>query len=415
MNPLAEKHIVLGVTGGIAAYKSAELVRRLREWGTDVKVIMTRGAQRFITPLTFQALSGNAVHTDTFDEKTELAMGHIALARWADLVLIAPATADRMARIAHGLADDLLGAVCLATTAPIVLAPAMNRAMWQSPATRANAAKLGEYGVRLFGPGDGSQACGETGPGRMLEPADIALRVRGLFIEPILRGLSVLITAGPTREAADPVRFLTNASSGKMGHEIARAAVEAGASVTLVTGPVTLENPAGVHRVRVTSAQEMQDAVMAHLAGKDIFIASAAVSDYRPSRYTDRKQKKGASGMSLALELNPDILAHVTATPHPPFAVGFAAETHDLEQNAQGKLRRKSLDMIAANHVGGEEIGFQSDDNALTVYWEGGKTEIAKASKWQVAHRLLALIAERALCDSSSKLDAQARMFESDQ
>ncbi|NNJ85058.1 MAG: bifunctional phosphopantothenoylcysteine decarboxylase/phosphopantothenate--cysteine ligase CoaBC [Gammaproteobacteria bacterium] len=395
MNPLANKHIVLGVTGGIAAYKSAELVRRLREWGAEIKVIMTDGAQQFITPLTFQALSGNTVHKNIFDDEATMAMDHIELARWADLVLIAPTTADRMARMAHGLADDLLGTICLATTATIAIAPAMNRQMWQARATQANAGRLREYGVLILGPGEGVQACGEIGPGRMLEPQDIATRVRGLFVEPLLKGISVLITAGPTREAADPVRFLTNASSGKMGYEIARAAVELGASATLVSGPVALENPVGVHRIAVTSAAEMRDAVMMHLAEKNIFIAAAAVSDYRPTDYTEKKRKKGTASMELSLALNPDILAEVTAIPNHPFAVGFAAETHDLERNAQEKRHRKSLDMIAANHVGGPEIGFESDENALSVYWEGGGAEITKASKWQVAHRLLALVAQR--------------------
>lgn len=394
MKPLAGKHIVLGVTGGIAAYKSAELVRRLRDWGAGVQVIMTHGAREFITPLTFQALSGNTVHKNTFDGEGQ-AMDHIGLARQADLILIAPATADRMARMAHGMADDLLGTVCLATTAPIAIVPAMNQQMWLAPATQANLARLREYGQIVLGPAEGDQACGETGPGRMLEPQDIATRVRGLFVEPILKGLSLLITAGPTREVADPVRFLTNASSGRMGHEIARAGVEAGASVTLVTGPVALENPAGVQRVQVTGAREMQGAVMDHLPGKDIFIAAAAVSDYRPATYTEEKQKKGAARMELSLERNPDVLAGVTAMPEHPFAVGFAAETHDVERNALDKLRRKSLDMIAANHVGGTEIGFQSGENALTVYWEGGKMEIPRASKWAVSHRLLSLVAER--------------------
>nr|VFK00803.1 MAG: phosphopantothenoylcysteine decarboxylase / phosphopantothenate--cysteine ligase [Candidatus Kentron sp. H]VFK02263.1 MAG: phosphopantothenoylcysteine decarboxylase / phosphopantothenate--cysteine ligase [Candidatus Kentron sp. H]VFK04713.1 MAG: phosphopantothenoylcysteine decarboxylase / phosphopantothenate--cysteine ligase [Candidatus Kentron sp. H] len=395
MSPLSDKHIVLGVTGGIAAYKSAELVRRLREWGADIKVVMTRGARQFITPLTFQALSGNPVHTDIFHDEGAMAMDHIELARWADLVLIAPATADRIARMAHGLADDLLGTLCLATTATLAIAPAMNRQMWQSHITQANVRQLDGYGVIRLGPGEGAQACGETGPGRMLEPRDIATRVRGLFAEPLLKGLSVLITAGPTREALDPVRFLTNASSGRMGHEIARAVVETGGACTLVTGPVTLENPAGVRRIRVTGAREMRNAVMAHLAGKDIFIATAAVADYRPVDYTQRKRKKGAATLDLPLELNPDILAEVTALPNPPFSVGFAAETHDVERHAQEKRRRKSLDMIAANHVGGPEIGFESDENALSVYWEGGGAEIARDSKWQVAHRLLALVAER--------------------
>jgi len=395
MNSLADKHVVLGVTGGIAAYKSAELVRWLRDWGAEVKVIMTHGARQFITPLTFQALSGNTVYKNIFDDQAEMGMDHIELARWADLVLIAPATADRMARMAHGLADDLLGTTCLATNGMIAIAPAMNQQMWQAQPTWANLQRLQEYGITIFGPAEGAQACGETGPGRMLEPQDLALRVRGLFVVPLLKGLSVLVTAGPTREAADPVRFLSNASSGKMGYEIARAAVEAGALVTLVSGPVVLEPPADVHRIMVTSARDMHDAVMKHLPGKDIFIAAAAVSDYRPASYAEKKRKKGPSNIELSLELNPDILAQVTLTKNPPFTVGFAAETNDLEYNAQEKYRRKSLDMIAANYVGGSDIGFQSDENALSVYWEGGGADISQASKWHVAHQLLSLVAER--------------------
>nr|VFK25598.1 MAG: phosphopantothenoylcysteine decarboxylase / phosphopantothenate--cysteine ligase [Candidatus Kentron sp. MB]VFK34490.1 MAG: phosphopantothenoylcysteine decarboxylase / phosphopantothenate--cysteine ligase [Candidatus Kentron sp. MB]VFK76783.1 MAG: phosphopantothenoylcysteine decarboxylase / phosphopantothenate--cysteine ligase [Candidatus Kentron sp. MB] len=395
MNSLTGKRIVLGVTGGVAAYKSADLVRRLREMGAEVKVIMTRGARQFITPLTFQALSGHTVYKEMFDEAVDAAMDHIELARWADLILIAPITADRIARMAHGLADDLLNTVCLATTASIAIAPAMNQQMWLATVTQSNVELLRARGVIILGPGEGVQACGDIGLGRMLEPRDIALRTRGLFMEPVLKGLSVLVTAGPTREAADPVRFLSNASSGKMGYEIARAAVEAGASATLVSGPSALEDPPGVHCLHVTSAREMRDAVMTHLAGKDIFIAAAAVSDYRPIDYAEKKRKKEAMNMALALEPTPDILAQVTALPNPPFAVGFAAETDNVEFNAKQKLKRKSLDMIAANRVGLPDLGFQSDENALQVYWADGHLEIPKASKWCVAHRLLSLIAER--------------------
>nr|VFK17575.1 MAG: Phosphopantothenate-cysteine ligase /Phosphopantothenoylcysteine decarboxylase [Candidatus Kentron sp. LPFa]VFK32758.1 MAG: Phosphopantothenate-cysteine ligase /Phosphopantothenoylcysteine decarboxylase [Candidatus Kentron sp. LPFa] len=395
MNPLADKRIVLGITGGIAAYKTADLVRRLREWGAKIKVVMTRGARQFVTPLTFQALSGNAVYKDMFDESVDMAMDHIELARWADMVLIAPITADRIARITHGLADDLLNAICLATTANIVIAPAMNQQMWQAAITQSNVDALRGRGVIILGPGAGAQACGDIGLGRMLEPQDIATRVRGLFIEPVLKGLSILVTAGPTREAADPVRFLSNASSGKMGYEIARASVEAGASATLVSGPTALDKPAGVERIDVISAQEMRDAVMAHLDEKDIFIAAAAVSDYRPVDYAAKKRKKQAMNMALALEPTPDILAEVTSTPNPPFAVGFAAETDDLEYNAQQKFKKKSLDMIAANLVGVPDSGFESDENALHVYWEGGNLEIPTAPKWEVAHALLSIMARR--------------------
>nr|VFJ70335.1 MAG: phosphopantothenoylcysteine decarboxylase / phosphopantothenate--cysteine ligase [Candidatus Kentron sp. FW] len=395
MNPLADKHILLGVTGGIAAYKSADLVRRLREWGAQVRVVMTHGARQFVTPLTFQALSGNIVYKDLFDEMAEMAMDHIELARWADLVLIAPITADRIAKMAHGFADDLLNTICLATTADIAIAPAMNQQMWRAKATRANVELLRDRSMVILGPGEGVQACGDIGPGRMLEPQDIAIRVRGLFVEPVLEGLSVLVTAGPTREAADPVRYISNASSGKMGYEIARAAVEVGASATLVSGPTALDKPADVHCIDVVSAQEMRDAVVAHIDGKDIFIAAAAVSDYRPIDYATSKRKKQAVNMELALEPTPDILAEVTSMPNHPFAVGFAAETDELEYHARQKYQRKSLDMIAANRVGVPDSGFESDENTLDVYWENGKARIPKAQKWHVAHQLLSLVAKQ--------------------
>nr|VFK53912.1 MAG: phosphopantothenoylcysteine decarboxylase / phosphopantothenate--cysteine ligase [Candidatus Kentron sp. TUN]VFK55023.1 MAG: phosphopantothenoylcysteine decarboxylase / phosphopantothenate--cysteine ligase [Candidatus Kentron sp. TUN]VFK55801.1 MAG: phosphopantothenoylcysteine decarboxylase / phosphopantothenate--cysteine ligase [Candidatus Kentron sp. TUN] len=395
MNPLTGKHIVLGVTGGIAAYKAADLVRRLREWGADVKVVMTHSARQFITPLTFQALSGNVVYKDMFHELAEIAMDHIELARWADLILIAPITANRIAQITHGLADDLLNTICLATTADIVIAPAMNQQMWRAAITQSNIDLLRKRGVIILGPGEGTQACGDIGPGRMLEPQDIATRVRGLFVEPVLKGLSVLVTAGPTREAADPVRFISNASSGKMGYEIARAAVEAGALTTLVSGPTALDKPAEVDCIDVISAKEMRDAVMRHIDGKNIFIAAAAVSDYRPTNYMASKRKKQAMNMELALEPTSDILAEVTSMPIHPFAVGFAAETDDLEYNTKQKFKRKSLDMIAANRVGVPDTGFESDENILNVYWENGNIEIPRAPKWHVAHQLLSLVAQR--------------------
>nr|VFJ95226.1 MAG: phosphopantothenoylcysteine decarboxylase / phosphopantothenate--cysteine ligase [Candidatus Kentron sp. LFY] len=395
-NPLADKCIVLGVTGGIAAYKTVDLVRRLREWDAEVKVVMTRSARQFVTPLTFQALSGNTVYKDMFDESMDIAMDHIELARWADLVLIAPITADRIARMAHGMADDLLNTICLATKADIVIAPAMNQQMWQASITQSNVELLRKRGVIILGPGEGIQACGDVGPGRMLEPQDIATRVRGLFIEPVLKGLSILVTAGPTWEAADPVRFISNASSGKMGYEVARAAVEAGASpVTLVSGPTALDRPAGVDCVDVVSAQEMRNAVMDHIDGKDIFISAAAVSDYRPANYLASKRKRQSMNMDLVLEPTPDILAEVTSMPGHPFAVGFAAETDDVEYNAKQKLAKKSLDMIAANLVGVPNSGFHSDHNTLDVYWESGNAKVPSAQKWHVAHQLLSLIAER--------------------
>lgn len=393
------KRVLLGVSGGIAAYKSPDLVRRLRERGHEVRVVMTRAAQDFITPLSLQAVSGQAVHTTLLDEQAEAAMGHIELARWADVVLIAPATADVLARLAHGLADDLLSTLCLATEAPIVVAPAMNARMWAAPATRANVKTLRARGVRLLGPGTGEQACGETGEGRMLEPADIAAALEALLIdaagEPLLAGLGVLITAGPTREAIDPVRYISNHSSGKMGYAVASAARAAGASVILVSGPCDLSAPPGVERVAVESAAEMRDAVLARVDGCDIFIAAAAVADYRPAEKAVQKIKKKSKGMDIALVRNPDILAEVAARAHPVFTVGFAAETENLESHARDKLARKSLDMIAANPVAGENQGFGADTNRLHIFWADGERDLGEASKAELAERLVALVAER--------------------
>ena len=319
MGYLSHKHVLLGVTGGIAAYKSAGLVRRLREQGADVRVVMTRGAQAFITPLTLQALSGRPVHTELLDSDAEAAMGHIELARWADVVLVAPATADFIARLVHGRADDLLAAICLATDAPLAVAPAMNRLMWENPATQDNMAVLARRGVHSFGPAEGEQACGETGPGRMLEPDALVTEVSGLFRTGALAGCHVLVTAGPTREPVDPVRYLTNRSSGRMGFAVAAAAAEAGARVTLVCGPVNLPTPAGVRRIDVETAAQMHDAVMQHAAGVDICIAAAAVADYRPAQVPEQKIKKSAASMSLELERNPDIIATVAALEDGPF------------------------------------------------------------------------------------------------
>ncbi|NNG12925.1 MAG: bifunctional phosphopantothenoylcysteine decarboxylase/phosphopantothenate--cysteine ligase CoaBC, partial [Halobacteria archaeon] len=352
MNTLSGKHILLGVTGGIAAYKSAELVRCLRKQGAGVRVVMTTAAQEFITPLTLQALSGQPVCSDLLDPRSEAAMGHIELARWADALLVAPATADFIARLVQGRADDLLAAVCLACEAPLAVAPAMNRAMWQQPATQDNLALLRARRVNVLGPATGSQACGETGPGRMLEPDELTRLLAGLFQGGALAGRRVLVTAGPTREPIDPVRYISNRSSGKMGYAIARAAAEAGAQVTLVTGPVALVLPEQVDGIRVETAEQMHAAVMEHIADTDIFIAAAAVADYRPQSVARKKLKKSAAGITLALEPNPDILATVAALPEPPFTLGFAAETDALEANARKKLRAKSLDMIAANVVG---------------------------------------------------------------
>jgi phosphopantothenoylcysteine decarboxylase/phosphopantothenate--cysteine ligase len=391
--------ILLGITGGIAAYKSPDLVRRLRERGVEVQVVMTAGAQQFITPLTLQAVSGRPVRTDLWDEAAEAAMGHIELARWADQIVVAPATADFLARLAHGLADDLLTTLCLATTAPIAVAPAMNQMMWANAATQANVKVLTMRGVRVLGPAAGEQACGEVGLGRMLEPMQLA----DLILAPckgrsalkgLLQGLKVVVTAGPTRERIDPVRFISNRSSGKMGFAVAEAARDAGAEVVLVSGPVQIGTPQGVTRVDVESADEMMEAVRNHIDGADIFIASAAVSDYRACQVAPEKIKKTADTMSLALTRTPDVLATVAQMEKRPFLVGFAAETEQMEKYALSKMERKRLDMIAANQVG-DRLGFDSDDNALTVYWPGGRRQFERMSKTQLAQELVMLIAER--------------------
>ena len=403
--------VLLGVTGGIAAYKSAEIVRRLRERGAEVQVVMTAGACRFVTPLTFQALSGRPVRTDLWDEAAEAAMGHIELARWADRILVAPATADFIGRLAHGLADDLLTTLCLATAAPVSVAPAMNRLMWANAATRANVELLRSRGIAILGPGVGDQACGETGPGRMLEPDVLADAMVGdvplagsdsssgaapvATSKPgLLAGRKVLLTAGPTRERIDPVRFITNRSSGKMGYAVAEAARDAGAEVVLVSGPVNLPAPRGVRRVCVETAEQMMSAVEADLPGADIFIAAAAVSDYRPVQVSAEKIKKTSDSLLLALLRTPDILATVAAGSPRPFVVGFAAETQNVERNALAKLEGKRLDMIAANQVG-DGLAFDCDDNALTVYWPGGRRELPRAGKAELAARLIGVIAER--------------------
>jgi phosphopantothenoylcysteine decarboxylase / phosphopantothenate---cysteine ligase len=399
MSDHATIRVLLGVSGGIAAYKSPDLVRRLRERGHQVRVVMTRAAQDFITPLSLQAVSGQAVHTTLLDQRAEAAMGHIELARWADVVLIAPASADIIARLAHGLADNLLSTLCLATEAPIVLAPAMNRQMWAAPATRANVKTLLARGVRLLGPGSGDQACGEVGEGRMLEPAELAAGLEALVLtdsqQPRLAGLGVLVTAGPTREAIDPVRYISNHSSGKMGYAVAAAARAAGASVILVSGPGDLPAPSGVERVQVESAAEMRDAVLSRVEGCDIFIAAAAVADYRPAEKAEQKIKKTTRALEIALVRNVDILAAVAAGDHPPFTVGFAAETEKLETHARQKLTRKSLDMIAANPVGGTNTGFGVDRNRLRVFWKNGEADLGEASKTELAQRLVVLVAER--------------------
>jgi phosphopantothenoylcysteine decarboxylase / phosphopantothenate---cysteine ligase len=389
------KHILLGVTGGIAAYKAADLVRRLRERGAEVQVVMTAAAREFVTPTTFQALSGRTVRSDLWDPAAEAAMGHIELARWADAVLIAPASADFLARLAAGLADDLLTTLCLATAAPIAVAPAMNHLMWSNAATRANIATLAERGVQVYGPGEGDQACGETGEGRMLEPLDLAGRVQTLLLpaDGALAGRRVLVTAGPTRERIDPVRFISNRSSGKMGFAVAQAAREAGASVVLVAGPVSLPTPAGVTRIDVESAAEMLTAVLRELPGTEVFISTAAVADYRPARAAEQKIKKTSDTLELAMERTTDVLATVAARSERPFVVGFAAETESVEQNARTKLLKKNLDMIAANEVGHDKA-FDCEDNQLMVLSRGGRHELGRAGKLTLARGLIALIAQ---------------------
>ena len=395
MASLPNRRILLGVTGGIAAYKSADLVRRLRDRGFVVRVVMTAAARAFVTPLTFQSLSSNPVHCDLLDEQAEAGMGHIELARWADLVLVAPATADVLARLAHGLADDLLTTLCLATTAPLVVAPAMNQQMWRASATRANARTLVERGVEFLGPAEGDQACGDVGPGRMLEPETIAGLVAARFRSGSLEGLGVLVTAGPTRESLDPVRFLTNHSSGRMGYAVAGAAAEAGARVSLVSGPTELATPPGLERIDVCSAEEMYAETMARAPDCDIFIAAAAVADYRPARRASRKIKKSEGGSTLELVRTPDIVASVAALEVRPFTVGFAAETESVREHARDKLERKGLDMIAANHVGLPDRGFATENNALCVLWQHGSRDLSLAPKTELARTLIQLVAER--------------------
>ncbi len=395
------KRILLGVTGGIAAYKSAELVRLLRKQGAEVQVVMTKSAMQFISPLTFQALSGNPVHTELLDADVENAMGHISLARWADVLLIAPATANTLAKLAHGLADDLLSTLYLAATCPVYVAPAMNQAMWNKVVTQENRQTLLRHGVKFIGPEQGDQACGETGYGRMSEPTAICAQLLAndkpdlLTISQYLKGHKILISAGPTREPLDPVRYLTNRSSGKMGYALATAALKAGAEVTLISGPVALSAPAGVELIKVTTAEEMYQAVMSKVATQTIYIGAAAVADYSPVLSQPEKIKKQADQLTIVLQKNKDILAAVAADTSRPFTVGFAAETHDLENYARNKLSRKNLDMIAANWVGQEQGGFDSEQNALHVFWANGDKSFPMTDKTQLAKQLMALIAER--------------------
>jgi len=396
MQNLKDKHIIVGVSGGIAAYKAAELVRQLRRSGAQVRVVMTAAAQAFITPLSLQALSGQRVHCDILDTENEFAMSHIELARWAQYVLIAPASADFIARIAHGHANDLLSTLCLATPAAIFVAPAMNQQMWQHAAVQDNIGILKKRNVHVLGPAEGEQACGDTGPGRMLEPFELVDALSGSTLaERSLPGCRVLITAGPTQEPIDPVRFISNRSSGKMGYALAQAMQERGAQVVLVSGPVSRPKPVGVDVILVQTAEEMYQAVMQKLPGVDIFIASAAVADYTPARQHTEKIKKAGSVLELDLQPTKDILASVAASAAPPFTVGFAAETGQLEKHARGKLKNKQIDMIAANQVGGCQGGFDRDENSLLVIWQGSSRQLAMQNKLSLAQRLADLIVER--------------------
>ena len=395
------KHILLGVSGGIAAYKSAELVRLLKKQGAEVQVVMTQSAMQFVSPLTFQALSGNPVHSELLDADAENAMGHISLARWADCLLIAPATANLIAKLSHGLADDLLSTLYLAATCPVYVAPAMNQAMWNKTVTQENVETLQRHGVKLIGPEQGDQACGETGYGRMSEPVAIcnyladALENQNPSPVQCLQGLNVLISAGPTREPIDPVRYLTNRSSGKMGYALANAALKAGAEVTLVSGPVSLTAPANVQLIKVETAAQMYEAVMSRASDHAIYIGAAAVADYSPVIMQPEKIKKQEEQSTLILQKTKDILADVAKLDKHPFTVGFAAETHNLEVYARDKLARKKLDMIAANWVGQEQGGFDSEQNALHVFWEKGDKVFSMTDKTRLAEQLISLIAER--------------------
>ncbi len=404
--PLEGQKLLLCVGGGIAAYKSLELVRRLRDAGAQVQVAMTAGAQQFVTPLSFQALSGHPTRTTLWDSAAEQAMGHIELARWADRIVVAPATADLLARLAQGNADDLVTTLCLATTAPLTVCPAMNHRMWLHPATQANIALLQQRGAQVIGPEDGPLAEGESGPGRLSEPPAIVAALAGLEGAPChvatatdarLAGVRVVISAGPTYEDLDPVRYVGNRSSGKMGYALAAAAARHGAQVVLVSGPVQLPTPAGVQRVDVRSAAQMREAVLSALPA-DIYIGAAAVADYTPLQVSPQKLKKTAGSQTLTLELvrTPDILAEVAAqTQALKLVVGFAAETHDVELYARGKLADKHLDLIIANQVGVAGGGFESDENAATAYWQDGERSFPATAKTALAEQLLALITER--------------------
>jgi phosphopantothenoylcysteine decarboxylase/phosphopantothenate--cysteine ligase len=406
LSVIPHKNILLAVTGGIAAYKSAILVRRLKDFGFDVRVVMTQGAQAFITPLTFQALSGNPVHTELLSPEAEAGMGHIELARWADLVLVAPASCDTLAKFTQGLADDLLSTLYLATNAPVWVAPAMNQQMWAAKATQRNLKTLVEDGVHVIMPDAGEQACGDVGLGRMPEPEDLARQVAAYFHQQqrelaekfgLLAGKNVTITAGPTREAIDPVRYISNHSTGKMGFSLAAACYAAGAKVTLIAGPVSLDTPNGVQRINVSSAVQMLDVSLNQLKqGCDIFIATAAVADYRVAQVAEHKIKKAGDELAVSLVKNPDIVATIALQQQRPFMVGFAAETQNVEEYAAGKLVAKKLDMIACNDVSRPDIGFASDENAMTVFfaqsYQMEKRELEKASKQEISKQLVEAI-----------------------
>ncbi|GGW85214.1 bifunctional phosphopantothenoylcysteine decarboxylase/phosphopantothenate--cysteine ligase CoaBC [Alteromonas halophila] len=392
---LANKKILLGITGGIAAYKTPDLVRKLTAQGAEVRVVLTQSAAEFVSPLSLQAVSGNPVHQHLLDPDAEAAMGHIELAKWADILLIAPATANCMAKLANGLADDLLSTLFLATTAKVFVAPAMNQQMWKAAATQRNLSTLHWMGVTLLGPDSGEQACGDIGAGRMLDPLDIVGQLTTSSAAGQFAGKHIVITAGPTREALDPVRYISNHSSGKMGFAIAEAARAAGASVTLIAGPVTLPTPAGCTRVDVLSAKDMHEACMAAVGDADIFIATAAVADYRAQDVQSQKIKKSNDELTLTFVKNPDILASVSALSSGPFTVGFAAESTNVADYARDKLKRKNLDMIAANDITASGLGFNSDNNALHVFWAQGDKQLSAKPKKDLATELLGIVLER--------------------
>ncbi|WP_163933817.1 bifunctional phosphopantothenoylcysteine decarboxylase/phosphopantothenate--cysteine ligase CoaBC [Paraferrimonas sp. SM1919] len=392
---LANKNILLGISGGIAAYKCAELTRRLKEYGANVRIVMSKGAQAFITPLTLQALSGNPVATELLDESAEAGMGHIELAKWADYFIVAPASANILARFNAGMADELITTIALATPATMIVCPAMNQQMYANATTQVNLSSLAQRGIHIWGPATGEQACGDIGSGRMLEPHDIVTKILELQGPKPLRGKSVVITAGPTQEAIDPVRYISNHSSGKMGFALAAAAQQAGADVTLIAGPVNLATPIGVKRINVVSAAQMHQQTLNLIAEMDAFIGCAAVADYRPADIALQKIKKDNHEMVLQLTKNPDILADVASHSLRPFTVGFAAETQDVEHYARGKLERKNLDLIAANDVAKAGQGFNSNDNEITLYWADGKLELKHGSKTDLAKQMISFIAQK--------------------